>query len=308
METKDFMEVVAKHCGVDLVIPDEFTVDFHGATNKSGQTSYTAKDKNEVSVLYGFDKIFKAEKLSGIALCMAFAKIDSLGYKGGFETTKDFLNAMSELDIKTINSRINVGRSLFDLNGQPVVHRLLEFDWSKALEMVTIKKNDTNSDKAGLGQLNAYIDNGYITPDTSLAKLKSWKNLLALGYIPKEWVVSEVDEETGKTQYSWFEENGEHISETAPYPEEKTEEKKKSKEKKPEENNPEEKKPEENNPEEKKPEENNPEEKKDLKPLTVLDGFTATIDTIHIEWDKEDKKKFDKAITSLSEVLKKYQK
>ena len=306
METKDFIEVVAQHCGMELTIPEEFTVDFHGARNKSGQTSYTAKDKNEVSVLYGFDKIFKAEKLSGIALCMAFAKIDSLGFKGGFETTKDFLIAMSELDIKTINSRINVGRSLFDLNGQPVVHRLLEFDWSKALEMVTIKKNDTNSSKAGLAQLNAYIDNGYITPNTSLSRLKSWKNILALGFIPKEWVVSEVDGETGKTQYSWFEEDGEHISESAPYPEEKTEDKK-PEENKPKENKPEENKPEENKPEENNPEENKPEEKKALKPLTVLDGFTATIDTCNIEWDRDDKKKFDKAIISLSDILKKYQ-
>ena len=262
-----------------------------------------ATDKNEVAVLYGLDKIFRMEKVSGIVLCMAFAKADQLGYKGGFESTKEFLTAMTDLDIKTVNSRINVGRTLFDLNGEPVVHRLLDFEWSKALEMVTIKKNDTNSDKAGLEQLNAYIDAGYITPTTPLAKLKKWKVDLATGYIPKEWVA--IDTSTNPITFSWYEADGYHYTDEAPYPEEK------GNTGKAETGKAEKGKAETGKAETGKAEAvtgDNESNVTVVSPVMLLDGFTVAVDDLKMEMSEDDRKKYERAVKQISEIFKKYEK
>lgn len=315
MTTNEFALSVLNDFGFAMDLPTEYKVDFHGAENKNHEKSIILKDKGMISVAVAVDKVLEVEKKSGIGLCRLFGKAHRLGYTGGFETTKEYLMAQTQKDGKTVNSMINVGTSLFDVDCNPLLHRLMEFDWSKALELVTMKVNKDNLLYYGVEELNSYIDSGYIVPTTPLSKLKEYKATLATGHFPKDWVTIGEDKDGNIVYnvYCGYDKKGNPkllTFNSAPFLNEEETPKKPTKKGGTTDNGTTDNGIMDNGTTDNGIMDNGIMEsgKTQLTPIDVLDDFTSTIETMAIIFNGEDIKAYNKIVLELKELFKKYDK
>lgn len=167
--------------------------------NKNGQKEIKIADKALATIFQSVDRTIKANDNADKFICTLIYQLEiaNAWKAAGYGTLQEMCSALWGFEKATTNTYKNIGKTFFDKDGNEKFAGIAKFSKGALIPLLAIV-NDFPS-IAGLtmdGEMLQYIiDNALLSPDCTVSEMRNICALFRSGYVPKEWVCEEVQED-----------------------------------------------------------------------------------------------------------------